>query len=289
MAEPSVIVPLLTAAVLSLAHVDGHGARVGGGPLLLAQAVGAHLVTTAVSDPPQNVPPGARFPVTDTVRNEGSAGAGSSTTRYYLSLDAAKDDTDLPIGSRAVPRLKPGEQSTGTAGVKIPPTVKPGFTYFVLACANDTRRVAESSETNNCRAAAQPLAVRGSAADRGGVAGKGLVVIAVSDPPSSVRPGTSFVVTDTVRNEGPGPARHSKMRYYLSSDAAKDDTDLPIGGRPVPGLRPGEQSTGTARVKIPGTVTPGRTYFVIACVDEGVAFDESAGCRAAPAPVAVNR
>jgi parallel beta-helix repeat protein len=110
------------------------------------------LVGSAVSDPPASARLASSFPVTDTVLNQGNAPAGASTTRYYLSLDATKGSTDqLLTGSRAVPALVPGATSTGTATVKISTKTVPG-TYFVLACADDKRRVTESNESNNCRA-----------------------------------------------------------------------------------------------------------------------------------------
>jgi uncharacterized repeat protein (TIGR01451 family) len=114
---------------------------------------GPDLVQTAVSNPPASAQIGTSFTVTDTVQNQGAAAAGASTTRYYLSLDSRKSNGDkLLTGSRAMPMLTPGAESTGTTSVTIGATIPPG-TYFLLACADDLKKVTESQEGNNCRAA----------------------------------------------------------------------------------------------------------------------------------------
>jgi hypothetical protein len=65
----------------------------------------------------------------------------------------------LLTGSRAVPTLTPGGTSTGMATVTISATTLPG-TYFVLACADDLKKVVESKENNNCRASATQVTVQ---------------------------------------------------------------------------------------------------------------------------------
>jgi subtilase family serine protease len=94
--------------------------------------------------------PGASFSVTATVQNAGTAPSGSSTVRYYLSLDAGKsaDDTRL-TGSQAVGGLDPGESRSGAVTVTIPAST-PLNTYFLLACADDANVVGEPNEDNNC-------------------------------------------------------------------------------------------------------------------------------------------
>lgn len=117
------------------------------------------LVETAVSNPPAAANPGSGFQVTDTAHNQGNGTAGASTTRYYLSLTASKTSSSkLLSGTRAVPGLISGASSTGTVTVTLPTTTGAG-NYFLLACANDTRTVVESSYTNNCRASATQVTV----------------------------------------------------------------------------------------------------------------------------------
>lgn len=92
--------------------------------------------------------------VTDTTLNQGAAGAGSSTTRYYLSKTVSAVPTGILLaGPRLVPSLAAGGSSTGTATVTISPYA-PAGSYYVLACADANRYVAESNDNNNCEASA---------------------------------------------------------------------------------------------------------------------------------------
>jgi parallel beta-helix repeat protein len=239
------------------------------------------LVIAAVSDPPSATAPGTKFSVTDTVRNQSSLfPAGSSHTRYYLSLDPSKSAGDkLLAGSRAIPSLAPGGASTGAVLVTIPLTMSAG-TYYVLSCADDTKAVSESDETNNCRASAAQVQV-----------GKpDLVTTAISDPPATASRGTHLSVVDTVKNQGTVPAESSRVQYYLSLDSQKNTGDkLLTGSRTVPSLAAGDVSTGTASVTIPTNTVFG-SYFLMACADAKSAVaesDETNNCRASSTTISI--
>src|SRR3954447_18391412 len=83
-------------------------------------------------------------------RNRGSARASASRTALLLSADARRSRDDVLIGSRAIPRLKPGKEQRRAGGIAVPVAVGPG-TYRVLACADADRRVRERDESDNCR------------------------------------------------------------------------------------------------------------------------------------------
>ena len=117
------------------------------------------LIETAVSNPPASAARGSSFAVTDTVTNQGGWTATASTTRYYLSLDPKKSTSDKRLtGTRSVPSLSAAGASTDSVTVTIP-TTTPLRTYYLLACADDTRLVAEASDANNCRASATRVTV----------------------------------------------------------------------------------------------------------------------------------
>ena len=85
--------------------------------------------------------------------------SGASTTRYYLSLNGTKDAGDtLLTGTRAVPGLAAVATSSGTVTVTIP-AATPLNNYVLLACADDTNTVVETTETNNCKASATGVTV----------------------------------------------------------------------------------------------------------------------------------
>ncbi|MFY9558608.1 MAG: CARDB domain-containing protein [Terriglobales bacterium] len=120
---------------------------------------GPDLVETNVSNPPPTVTRGGTFSVTDTVLNQGTAAAGVSVTRYYLSLDKAQNAGDkLLTGTRSVPALAASASSSGTATVTVPANTNTGV-YYLLACADDTKIVTESNEKNNCLASGGTVTV----------------------------------------------------------------------------------------------------------------------------------
>jgi hypothetical protein len=145
--------PRTQGVVISQVVAHMHGVLIGNKP---------DLVETAVSNPPLTIKTLGTFPVTDTTLNQGASSAGSSTTRYYLSLDTIKGSTDkLLTGARAVPTLAVGVSSSGTVTVTVPATTAAG-TYFLLACADDKKVVVESNEKNNCLASSGTVVVGGS-------------------------------------------------------------------------------------------------------------------------------
>ena len=254
--------------------------NVSGPRTMTVGAGGSDLVVTAVGNPLASAAPGKAFPITDTVKNQGATTAAQSTTRFYLSLDGAKDAADtLLAGSRTVATLAAGAQSAGTTTATIPLATLPG-TYRLLACADDTQVVAEASDANNCRATAATIVV----------GRPDLVDTAVSNPPAAARPGTRFALSDTVRNQGTVTASGSATRYYLSADTQKSPDDrLLTGSRSVPTLAPGAASTQTVTVTIPPATPPG-AYRVLACADDTTLVaesDEGNNCLASSGAVTV--
>jgi subtilase family serine protease len=239
------------------------------------------LVVTSVSDPPSTAYTGGTMSVTDTTANSGDGSARSSATRFRLSADATITTGDtLLSGSHAVPALQPGARSTATTTVTIPSGMPEGA-YHLAACADTGGRVAESDETNNCRASSARVVVKRPA---------DLVIDAVSNPPPAVVTGGAFTVTDTTDNNGPGAAAPSITRYRLSLNSTIEATDpLLTGTRAVPALASGARSTGTVAVTVPVS-TPAGTYSLAACADDTaqvVEKNETNNCRRASTVVVV--
>jgi hypothetical protein len=241
---------------------------------------GIDLVETTISNPPSTVVLGGALTVTETVFNQGTAASGTSATRYYLSTDPLISATDrLLTGSRPVPALASAATSSGAVTVKVPVTTPLGA-YFLLACADDTKVVVESGETNNCRASKTLVNVK--APD--------LIESALSNPPAIAKPGSSFAIKETVQNVGNDIAGLSATRFYLSLDTVRNNGDLLLsGGRSVPALKPGISSTGASSVTLPTTTLSGN-YFLLACSDDGKVIPESSetnNCKASAATVQV--
>jgi subtilase family serine protease len=179
-------------------------------------------------------------------------------TRYYLSVDKTKSSGDILLaGTRSVPALAAGESSTGTVEVKIASGLAPK-TYYLLACADDLKEVAESNETNNCVASTKAVQV----------SGPDLIETYVTSPPQIFKAGSSFSVTDTVKNQGNAAAGASATQYYLSADKIKSNEDVFLTGtRYVIALAPGVSSRGAISVMIPFGTAEG-AYYLLACADD---------------------
>lgn len=102
---------------------------------------------------PEAMAPGDRALVGDRTANRGGTQAGLSTTSYLLSKDrsADRDDVHLRPG-RKIRKLGSGGEAAGMRTVGIP-MAAPAGRYFLLACADGHRQVAESSESDNCATA----------------------------------------------------------------------------------------------------------------------------------------
>jgi subtilase family serine protease len=237
------------------------------------------LRETAVSAGPGLVAPGGKVTVTDTVENPSGVSAAASTTRYYLSPDAVKDAGDVLLtGTRPVASLLAGTSSTGSKQVTVP-TSTPVGTYRVLACADDLKKVRETDETNNCLASAGTVQVEQP----------DLVTPSVSGPAAGTV-GQKVTLTDTVVNQGSGPAGASSTRYYLSPDAVWSAGDVLLTGtRAVVALAPGGMSTGSKPVTVPAA-TPSGTYYMLACADDlkkVTETDEGNNCVASASTIVI--
>ncbi|MGZ6672789.1 MAG: CARDB domain-containing protein [Solirubrobacteraceae bacterium] len=111
----------------------------------------ADLAVTAVSALPALILVGDTLSIVHTTKNLGSASASATTTRYFLSRDAVVGEGDVPLGATsAEPTLVAGGESNPAATLSaVIPAVAPG-TYHLIACANDSHPVPDTSATNNC-------------------------------------------------------------------------------------------------------------------------------------------
>ncbi len=220
----------------------------------------ADLVLTALADVPAAVRPGEAFPVTSSTRNQGVIVSPSSHTRFYLVPPSGGTRIALP-GTASIPNLAPGQEVSRKTTVSAP-TSTPVGEYAFEGCADDRQTLVESAEGNNCRRATAPIAI----------GWPDLVTLTASDPPTSIRRGLKFPITDTMGNQGVANATAFKTRYYLTLDALPGP---PLSGtRSVPALRAGQASKGTVTVGVPAS-TPLATYRVLVCADATGAVREA--------------
>jgi len=115
------------------------------------------LVTTKLGAVPANADPGSSFRLGATVASKGGAAAKPTAVRFYLSTDKTAGAGDVVAATVPVKKL-PARRSRAVSGsITVPSTAK-GL-YWVIACADGTKRLKESKEKNNCRASATQVDV----------------------------------------------------------------------------------------------------------------------------------
>ncbi|MBI5194934.1 MAG: DUF1566 domain-containing protein [Nitrospirae bacterium] len=105
------------------------------------------LVISALAVP-STATAGQSITISETTKNQGTASAGASTTKYYLSTNATYETGDTLLGNRSIPSLTSGSTSRGRARVTIPSGTTAG-TYYIISKADANNAVTEANEKNN--------------------------------------------------------------------------------------------------------------------------------------------
>ena len=118
------------------------------------------LVVGSVSALPPVLLAGETFSLRVSVRNVGPRRAAKSTAAFVLSRDRTRGRGDIGLtGESRVRKLAARRVARVRVRLTVP-RAAPAGTYFVVACADERRRVREASELNNCRASRSRVAVR---------------------------------------------------------------------------------------------------------------------------------
>jgi alpha-tubulin suppressor-like RCC1 family protein/subtilase family serine protease len=221
--------------------------------------VGPDLIVSALAAP-SPVGAGATITVTDTAWNIGGGSTGTATsTAFYLSPDNILDGGDIFLASRTVPPLGPGDTSSASTSLNIPGGTVTGI-YYIIAKADNGSAVTETSETNNTRAFSIKV-------------GPDLAVSAFAAP-STAGAGSTITVSDTTLNIQGSTGASTSTAFYLSSDTILAGGDIFLASRTVPPLGPGDTSSASTSLNIPGGTVTG-TYYIIAKADNGEAVSET--------------
>jgi CARDB/Bacterial Ig domain/Cadherin domain len=141
---------LLAAALLVAASAS---ARTGASPPR------PDLVVRSLTSAPATLAPRDALTAKFVIANAGKRAARASVAAAYLSRDKVKGKGDRRLTpASSVARLKPRKSARRSATLVIPPATAVG-PWFVIVCADDTGRVREAKEKNNCRAATTPILV----------------------------------------------------------------------------------------------------------------------------------
>ncbi|HWW20583.1 MAG TPA: CARDB domain-containing protein [Steroidobacteraceae bacterium] len=113
---------------------------------------GPDLVINEFTPPVVNWASQASLHLTDTTTNIGNVAEQPSTTQYFMSTQSPVDPTAaVLLGGRPVPTLQPGASNFYQIDLPVPSQFQSPGTYYLLACANGNRAVAETNYQNNCQ------------------------------------------------------------------------------------------------------------------------------------------
>lgn len=200
------------------------------------------------------------------IQNNGTAAAGLSTIRYYLSTNATISASDYPIGSNAVGTLGPGNTSDQSISVDVGNLGIPPGTYYVGFIIDAANAVNESNE-----------------ADNNGFWNSPQVTIPVNFPNLTLDTetatldidGTNLSATIRVINDGNSVAGVSTVRYYLSDNTTISTTDYEIGSDQISPLTSGSNSDKSIAVDVSAFGLPPGTYYFGFIIDADQFVNES--------------
>ena len=106
------------------------------------------LIVLTPTASPSILTPGQTSTASCTVKNQGTASAGASVLKYFLSANNTYEVTDLLLTSSNVATLAASASVAASGVVTIPASTATG-TWYILFFADANLAVAESNETNN--------------------------------------------------------------------------------------------------------------------------------------------
>lgn len=238
----------------------------------------ADMIVSALAADPTEIDPGGELSIDETTRNIGSADAGSSTTRFYLSRDPDQSNDDLALAqSAAHAALGPGDSQALRTVAEVPDTAS--GTYYLLACADDDKVVAELTNTNNCAETGTvrvPLATSFQVSD-------------IATPQWLGHPaGSGFTATLRVARPRTAPLRGGRVwaAVWLSRSSRRTGAARLVASRRLPAASSRRLRRYRMRARIPARSAPG-DYRVIACVAPARRKPEARRCLTAPHPLHV--
>ena len=195
---------------------------------------------------------GATISVTDFVRNDSATPAPASTSHLLFSTTPTPDASAIVVGTRAIPALTPGQVSSGTITFALPA----GHTgvRYLIAQADATSAITESSETNNL-----------SAAKRISIGADLIVTIDVPGSVANSTAGATVTVTDFTRSDNSAAAGPSITKFYLVTGTTLDASAVLLGSRAIPALGPSTTNTGSTVLTLPASASG--TFRIIAKAD----------------------
>ena len=243
------------------------------------------LVVSSISSSDTTPDPGQSVTVTATVKNQGSANAGSSTAKIYLSTNTIISSSDTYLGYISVGSLSAGQSKTYSTTVTIPSSVTTGSTYYLGVIADANSVVVESDENNNddrytaitigSSTPTQTWTPTWTPTPTQTQYQPDLAISSLSCSPTNPEAGKGVTVRMTINNWGNGNAGASTAKIYLSTNSLISSSDIFLKSFSVIPLSPNGFSTSMMDVTIPSSVSSGGTYYLGVIADANSQVAES--------------
>lgn len=239
--------------------------------LLQCLPVGAQtapdLIISSASSTVNTVAPNGKVSLSNSVKNQGSAAAGSFVVAFHLSGDTSYGGTDDVVisATRTVTSLSAGATNTNSTNLTVPSSTPTG-TYYICVQADSADVITEGNETNNTRCTTNTIQV--ALAD--------LVMTNVSPSTSSIGAGGSLPVTNTVMNQSSALTGSFKIAFRLSTNLVYGDSnDITITSSRTPSsLAGGTSNTEVTNLLIPAS-TAAAGYYICSKADSSNSVPES--------------
>jgi hypothetical protein len=233
----------------------------------------ADLSVRALTADPVEIDPGGQVSIDETTRNIGSADAGASTTRFYLSRDPGQSSDDVALTQSAGhAALAAGASQALKTTADIPDSAS--GTYYLLACADDDKAVPELTNTNNCLETGTVRAPLATSFQLRDIAAPQWLGHAA---------GSAFTATLRVARPHTAPRRagHVWAALWLMRSSRRTTAARLVASRRVDSSR-----RLRLRAHIPARLAAG-DYRVIACVAPARRTRQARRCLTAPHPLHV--
>jgi trimeric autotransporter adhesin len=226
----------------------------------------ADLVVNVVSASTTQALADQQIAIDCNILNQGLGAAGSSRLKYYFSVDAYLDGADGYLNYDQVDALAAGGVGSESANVRVPAGTADG-SYFVLVVADYDGDVVEADESNNVFAL--PITVGTP------LSGPDVMVDLANLSQSQADPDEQVVASADVVNAGTDTTgAETRLKYYLSSDASYDGSDVYLNWDGVPAIGSQNFSSETANLRVPAATAPG-LYYVLFVADQTAVVTET--------------
>ncbi len=223
---------------------------------------GPDLAMISVSSP-ASAATGSAIQIYSVVHALPSGGASGSgfTVGLYLSPTNSMSTQSKYLGSRTISSLASGATNSASTSITIPSRIPPGK-YYIAAIADIFNQTLDSERSNNA-IIGNEIIITGNGKSP---AVSDVIMTMVSSTVAQAPRGNAIMVTNTVRNQGPGTSGVFYTGIYLSMTSEVSTSSIYLGSRVVSSLASGGTSTANTLVTIPAALAAGN-YYVSAIAD----------------------